>query len=44
MQSRIVIAPEAKPEELATFRKQTREQIEREAAAWANLMVDSGPR
>jgi len=37
-----LIAPDAKPEELAKLRQETREQIERESAAWAQLMIDSG--
>ena len=36
------IAPEAKPVELARLRQETREQIAREASAWAQLMIDSG--
>jgi hypothetical protein len=37
-----LLAPDAKPEELAQLRQETREQIEKESAAWAQLIIDSG--
>jgi len=37
-----LIASDAKPEDLAKLRQETREQIEREAEVWAKLMIDSG--
>ena len=37
-----LIAPDAKKEEFAELRKTTRNQVEKEAAVWAQTIIDSG--